>query len=149
MGTLQVKTKTVSVLLLLLLNVGCFKAPNNDTVVSKGSLVVVMVQDESRQDPLPSGVVIAMGAKDVQEYLDAKCAKGADGKTPEAKKYHKLTDVSSQSKAVQEVHAAVVGKMDASKDPYIGIKHGRRIAVGKVPPGKDDMLNLLRKYGGK
>ena len=130
---------------------GCFKAPNSDGKVTPTTgMVVVIVEDETRSEPLTSGQVVAMGAKEVDEYLDAHCAKGADGKTPEAKKYHKGADVSLQSKEVQDLHAKVVQKMNKSgtKDPYIGIKAGRKTAIGPVPEGKDNMLGLLKKYGG-
>lgn len=146
------QTKPIVGLLMLLALAGCFKAPNNDKVTPSKALVVVIVEDETRQEPLTSGQVVAMGAASVQEYLDAHCAKGADGKTPEAKKYKKGTDVSKQSEAVQKLHAEVVKRMDkdktGAKDPYIGIQAGRKTAIGPVPEGEQNMLGLLKKYGG-
>lgn len=144
------RTRLTAGLLLLLALSGCFKAPRNDTVTPGNGLVVVIVQDETRAEPLTSGQLTAMGAASVQEYLDAKCAKGADGKTPEFKQYKKGTDVSLQSPEVQKVHREVVQKMEksGSKDPHIGIKAGRRTAVGPVPEGEANMLTLLKKYGG-
>lgn len=145
------RTKPIVGLLLCLALVGCFKAPNNDNRVKPTSgLVVVIVEDETRAEPLTSGQVVAMGAGSVQEYLASHCAKGADGQTPESKKYKKGTDVSLQSPAVQKLHEKVVEKMDksGSKDPHIGIQSGRKTAIGPVPEGEQNMLNLLKKYGG-
>ena len=144
------RTKPIVGLLLCLALVGCFKAPNNNVVKPTTGLVVVIVEDETRAEPLTSGQVVSIGAGSVREYLDSHCAKGADGQTPESKKYKKGTDVKLQSESVQKLHAKVVEKMDksGSKDPHIGIQSGRKTAIGPVPEGEQNMLNLLKKYGG-
>lgn len=144
------RTRLTAGLLLLLVLSGCFKAPRNDTVTPGVGLTVVIVEDETRQEPLSSGYLVATGSAAVEEYAASKCVKGADGKTPEFKKYKMGTDVSMQSPVVQKLHKEVVQKMDkaGAKDPYIGIQAGRKSAVGPCPEGEENMLKLLKKYGG-
>lgn len=145
--------RSVSLFFCLLL-CGCvLPDPTGRSVVppKPTGLVVVIVEDETRQEPLTSGQIIAMGAKEVDEYLNVHCVKGADDSTPEAKKYPKGADVSLQSAEVQKLHGQVVGKMNesGSKDPHLGIKAGGRVAIGPLPEGKDNMLTILKKYGGE
>lgn len=144
------RTRLTAGLLLLLGLSGCFKAPRNDTVTPGNGLVVVIVEDETRQEPLSSGQVVAIGSASVQDYLDLRCVKKVDGSPAEHRKYHKGTDVSQQPESIQKLHAKVVEKMDKDKssEPYIGIRTNRKTAIGPVPNGEQAMLDLLKKYGG-
>lgn len=132
--------------------------PGPNPPAPKQLAAVVMVVDEGRVDPLPSGLVVAMDSGAVQNYLISHTAKAADGKTPESKRYPKKIDLSKQSETVQKLHAATVSKMEASgsSEPFIGIAvTPKRFAVGKIPEGLEadgktpKLLTLLKKYGGE
>lgn len=147
--------------LLAVLSLGCLSdgggvGPNPPA--PRQLAAVVMVVDETRADPLPSGVVVAMDSNAVQNYLATHTAKAADGKTPESKRYRKSEDLSAQSPIVQKLHAATVKKMTAAggSDPFIGVAvNQRKFIVGKIPPGMESdgktpkLLTLLKKYGGE
>lgn len=154
--------KIFGLALLAVVSLGCLPdngpGPGPNPPTPRKLAAVVMVVDERREDPLPSGYVVAMDSNAVQSYLLSHTAAASDGKTPESKRYPKKIDLSKQSATVQKLHSATVSKMEASgsNDPFIGIAiTEKRFAVGKVPDGMESdgktpkLLTLLKKYGGE
>ena len=83
-----------------------------------------------------------MMAKEVRDYLNAKCAMGLDGKTKEWRMWDKDTDPSGDSKLWQ----AAFARPKASY-PWILISNGKDGHEGSMPETIPDMLNMLKKYG--
>lgn len=138
------------VLCVLLLTLGCQPMSFDDTPGPvdpniKGSLTVVIVKDEGRSEPLPSGVVTAISSEVVQEWLESHCE--ADSK----KMYPKTQDLSGQSANVQKVHSEAVKFMNNKKTdmPVWGMLRGKKTYVGMVQDSPEKMLEMLQKYGGK
>jgi hypothetical protein len=95
------------------------------------------------------GQANAMRAKEVADYLAAKCVKGPDGKTPETRAYDKDTPMDAAPKLWRDAMARPRTSL-----PWVVVSNGRTGYEGPVPFNKDDpadlspILTLLRKYGG-
>lgn len=135
---------------LCLLLAGCQPMSFDDTPGpvgpdTKGSLVVVIVKDENRSEPLPSGVVTAISSEIVQDWLESH------SETDSKKMYPKSIDLSEQSQNVQKVHAEALKYMNKQKTdmPVWGMLRGKKTYVGMVQDSPEKMLELFQKYGGK
>jgi hypothetical protein len=114
-------------------------------------LIVVETSDLSR---MPAGVLNAIHATAVRKYLNEKCVRGPDGKTPEWRYFDK--DVSLQFESQTWKSAMAREKQLYTKDAqgrdvpqaWCVISNGATGFEGPVPSSPDDFLALLRKYGG-
>lgn len=97
----------------------------------------------------PRGQLNAMRAKDVADYLAAKCVKGPDGKTPETRAYDQHTPMDAAPKLWRDAMARPRASL-----PWVVVSNGKTGFEGPVPHNPADpadltpVLTLLKKYGG-
>lgn len=116
--------------------------PTPDPIVGEG-LNVLFVYEKDDLAKLPSAQLAALYSAEVTDYLNAKCAKGSDGKTPEWRKWDQNQDV---SKAPAAWKAALARPRKSL--PWVSISTTRATFEGPLPATVEDTLALLRKYGG-
>lgn len=104
---------------------------------------VLVVYDGPTLTKLPASQQAAIFAADVRAYLNDKCAVGADGKTREWRMWPADTDVSQ----AEDVWQFAMKRQRASL-PWIIVSNGKTGFEGKLPGSKDELLALLKKYGG-
>lgn len=104
-------------------------------------LRVLVVYD--KKAPLPRSQQDIISGAAVRSYLQANCAKGPDGKTPERRFLDPIEDVSNESPVWQ---AAMKRKRDSL--PWLIIGNGAAGYEGPLPANADAMLSLLKKYAG-
>ena len=102
-----------------------------------------MLYDTATASTLPAKQLDAMFSGTVRDYLAEKCAKGADGKTPEFRIWDAAADASNESAVWQ-------GALKRARKslPWIVISNGKAGYEGPTPGTVEDMLTLLKKYGG-
>lgn len=127
---------------------GC-KIPNPDPAptptpapLPAEGLHVMFVHEKDKLSTYPDGQREAIQSQMVRQYLDAKAAKGSDGKTPEVRTFEPTTDVSSQSKLWQDAFARPRKSL-----PWVWVVKGNRGYEGPLPTSPEALLDLLRKYG--
>jgi len=104
---------------------------------------VLMVYESEDLTKLPPAQKSVLQSTIVREYLNAKCSKGADGKTPDYRILDAHTDTTSDSKWWQD---AMKRKRDSL--PWIVISDGTTGYEGPLPKTVDEALALFKKYGG-
>lgn len=92
---------------------------------------------------LPPGQIAALYAKDIYDYLNAKCVKGLDGKTAEARWWDK--DVNTSNEAP---HWQAAMKRERKSLPWLIISDGTKGYEGPLPLTAEDTISLLKKFGG-
>lgn len=85
----------------------------------------------------------AIYAKSVRDYLNQKCPAGPDGKTREWRMYDTDVDLTGESKTWQDAM-----KLPRTGLPWVYVGNGTAGYSGPLPASADDMLALLRKFGG-
>lgn len=113
--------------------------PTPSVVPISGDGFRVLILYDSSQ-----GVPESSVAKSVRDYLNAKCVKGADGKTADYRIWDINTDVSN---VPQNFKDAFARKRDSI--PWILISTGKTGYEGPLPYNATDLLPLLKKYGGE
>ncbi len=104
---------------------------------------VMIVYETSKLGELPASQVSVITSVKIREYLNSKCVKGPDGKTPEARFFDPDTVVTTESKLWQDALKRPRGAL-----PTILISDGKTGYEGPLPLTVDDTLKLLQKYGG-
>lgn len=107
-------------------------------------LHVLFVWDKQKANEYDRGQLEAIQSSAVRLYLDSHAAKGADGKTPEYRMFETTSDVSQESKLFKDAFAR-----PRSSLPWVWIVKGNRGYEGPVPKTPDELLALLKKYGGE
>jgi len=105
-------------------------------------LRVLIVYDATKA--AQKGIDAILKGAEVRTYLASKCAKGADGKTPEYRVWDKDTDVSAEAKTWQDAMARPRVTV-----PWILISDGAKGYEGPLPATVAETMALLKKYGGK
>ncbi len=85
----------------------------------------------------------AMSSQAVRSYLDSKCAKGKDGKTPEWRMWDQHVDATNETDVWKDAM-----KMPRNVLPWIVISDGKAGFSGPLPANEAELLALLKKYGG-
>jgi hypothetical protein len=85
----------------------------------------------------------AMSSQAVRGYLDSKCAKGKDGKTPEWRMWDQHVDATNETDIWKDAM-----KLPRNVLPWIVISNGKDGYSGPFPANEAELLALLRKYGG-
>lgn len=110
-----------------------------------GKLRVLVVLDKANVAKLPRGQQDIIGLpKDLRDYLNSHCGVGEDGKTPEFRFFDYQQDVSGSSAAWKAGMAKAQGK----PLPFVVIANETAQWEGSLPASKDELLTILRKYGG-
>lgn len=103
---------------------------------------VLIIEETADRGKLPKSQVTVLASTTLREYLNAKCAKGPDGKTPEWRQFDDDVDLKNESSIWQ---AAL--KRERASLPWIIISTGKSGFEGPLPTTEDDALKLLKKYG--
>lgn len=112
----------------------------NPPMPGQGFRVLIVL--ESRDlSTLPSSQIAALTAREVREYLNAKCVK--EGNQPEWRIWDKDTDISRESDHWKEAM-----KRPRTTLPFILVSNGKDGYEGEMPKTTADLLALLKKYGG-
>lgn len=104
-------------------------------------LRVLVVYETADVSAYPASQAAIFTSAMVRNYLDAKCAK-ADG-VPEFRFLDQNANMQNASPVWQQ---AMLVKRDSL--PWVVIANGKNTFSGPLPKSVDDMLTLLRKYGG-
>ena len=113
--------------------------PKPDPPIPISGLRVLVVYESSQA----GDVAKIIAAKDVVSYLDAKCAKGKDGKSPEWRFLDKDTNLASADKWVKDAMAR-----PRQSIPWLIVSNGVSGFEGPVPATAEATLALLKKFGG-
>lgn len=118
------------------------KSPRPDEPVSPGPIRVLIVEEtEDRTLPAMRPWLGVLTSAAIREYLDSHCLK-VDGR-PEWRWLDQHADTSRMSETWREI-------MRKPRDslPWIVISNGQRGTAGPLPASEDEVLALLRKWGG-
>lgn len=119
--------------------------PQPPAPIPTDGMRVLVVEESADRSKLTPGQLNAMFAKSVRDYLSAKCAKGPDGKTPEVRYIDKDTpNLTGHSPFFVEAFSRPRQNL-----PWLIISNGVIGYEGPLPGSEAEMLDLLRKYGGK
>jgi hypothetical protein len=106
---------------------------------------VLIVYENNPSDPaavLTKEQRGAMSSQAVRSYLDSKCAKGKDGKTPEWRMWDQHVDATNETEVWKDAM-----KMPRNVLPWIVISDGKAGFSGPLPANEAELLALLKKYG--
>lgn len=121
------------------------KPPTPDPApIPVAGLRVLIVEETAERSKLPANQAIILGSTVVRSYLNAKCAKGPDGKTPEYRLLDKDVSMTAESKHWQDAMARPRTSL-----PWLIISNpGVGGYEGPLPGTVDETLALLKKFGG-
>jgi hypothetical protein len=111
------------------------------TPIPAQGLRVLIVWETKDLSTYPASQIAAVNAREVREYLNAKCIKV--GTQPEWRVYDPDTDVSRESKIWQDAM-----KIKRDKLPWIVVSDGVKGTSEPLPLDKDALMTLLKTYGG-
>lgn len=123
-------------------------------------LQVLFVFETGTAAKIPPAQQSILYGKTVREYLNAKSPLGPDGKTRQWRIWDKDVDASNEQAVWQEAlkranlksaewKPAKDGKGPKTALPWVIISNGRTGYEGPVPETVEEMLKLLKKYGGE
>lgn len=101
-----------------------------------------MVFESRDTTKLPREQVVILGAKQIRDYLREKCVKGPGG-TPERRFWDKDIDTT-----LAQQHWQDVMKRQRKSLPWIVISTGKTGYEGPLPGTVEEVMTLLKKYGG-
>ena len=107
-------------------------------------LRVLIVYESADLAKLPAGQHAVLYGEKVRGYLDSKCAVGADGRTREWRIWDKDASVINEAKHWQDAWARPRGP----QLPWLIISNGKEGYEGPLPVAVEEMMLLLKKYGG-
>lgn len=117
------------------------KPPDVAPIPVDGFRVLIIHESADKIPPAQRAIVTAQV---IRQYVNAKCVKGPDGVTAEARFWDKDTIVSGESKLWQDAM-----NRPRSSIPWIIISTGKAGFEGPLPATVADTLALLKKYGGE
>ncbi|HEX5446792.1 MAG TPA: hypothetical protein VFW87_23440, partial [Pirellulales bacterium] len=121
-------------------------------VAAPGQIRVLIVDEENDYGkPEYRPYLNTLNSSRVIAYLNAHCAKGADGKTPAWRHWDKDTAIAKEDPEWQ-------GRLDMAKEamtkagntlPVVVLTNGHQTSTMPLPASEDDTLSLLATWGGK
>lgn len=108
---------------------------------------VLLVEEKDDRGTIPQPQLAAMFSTQVRDYLNRKCAKGPDGKTPEWRFWDKDVVLSAESETWQKIWTAT--KPQLTKLPAVVVINGTDGKVFDMPADEAGLLALLKQYGGE
>lgn len=106
---------------------------------------VLIVYETSTVSLLPRGQQNILSSPVVRNYLNTHCVRGPDGWTPEWRQYDQ--DTIFPTTCTEVWCKAMARKRDAV--PWVVISDGKTGFEGPLPGSVDEMMTLLKKYGGE
>lgn len=127
---------------------------NRPTPIPLPGLRVLIVYESSELSKLPSEQVQMLTAKEVLDYLDAKCIKDPAG-NPEYRKFDKDTDIKNMSEIWKQAMDRVLNGVGIQKEgkatelPWLLVSNGRTGYEGPLPKKVADLMAILKRNGGE
>jgi hypothetical protein len=135
------------VLLLAFSGGGVLPIPIDPPPITEPGFRVLVIEETAERGKLPKDQLTILTSTEVRAYLNAKCVKGPDGKTPEYRFFDKDTDLSHESEVWQKAMAAAKGTQGFVV-PWLIVSDGKKGEDGPLPANVADMMTELKKYGG-
>ena len=107
-------------------------------------LRVLIIYESAELAKIPASQHAVLNGEKVRGYLDSKCAVGADGKTKEWRIWDKDASVINEAKHWQDAWARPRGPAM----PWVIISNGKDGYEGPLPVAVEEMMLLLKKFGG-
>jgi hypothetical protein len=104
---------------------------------------VLVIYDTLTVTTLPAAQQNALFSKAVSEYLNARCIRGQDMKTPEWRFFDAKIDPSADGALWVEAM-----KRPRKQLPWLIVSDGSKGYEGPLPANEADFLALLKRYGG-
>ena len=117
--------------------------PTPPAPIPVAGLRVLIVEETEDRPKLPANQTLILGSTLLRSWLNASCAKGADGRSPEYRILDKDTPMATDAKHWQDAM-----KRPRSQLPWIVISNGTTGFEGPLPATVDETLALLKKFGG-
>jgi hypothetical protein len=117
--------------------------PGPAPIPTTGLRVLIVFESKDLTKYTPAQKSILYGDT-IRSYLTAKCAKGTDGVTPEARFFDKDQNVANESPVWQEAMKRTRGQL-----PWILISTGTEGFEGPLPATVEETMTLLKRYGGQ
>jgi hypothetical protein len=106
-------------------------------------LRVLIVYETKTLPSLPKGQISALYSATVRDYMNTHCARGPDGKTAEWRCWDADVDASGEPAIWQDAM-----KRPRTLLPWVIISTGRTGYEGPLPATADDLIALLKRFGG-
>lgn len=106
-------------------------------------LIVEETADRIRLTPDQREIILSRAEGGVLDYLDKKCPKGLDGRTPEWRILDKDQDLSQESVAWKEAFSRTRSTL-----PWIAASNGKTGFEGPLTDTPAELLAKLKKLGG-
>jgi hypothetical protein len=107
-------------------------------------LQVLITTETADIGQMPKGQALILTAKEVRDYLNAKCSVGSDKKTKEWRIWDKDVSTANETPLWKELFARPRQSL-----PWIIIASGGKvIAEQPLPATVSETISLLKKYGG-
>lgn len=107
---------------------------------------VLFVEETSDRHKLTAAQQKIFLSSKVRDYLNRKCPKGLDGKTPEWRVFDKDDPLEFAPPVWKEIWAA---SQPFKAVPCVIVLNGTRGETFPLPANEDETLILLKKYGGE
>jgi hypothetical protein len=107
---------------------------------------VLMIYESADLSTLPAKQLNVLYDKGIRDYLNSKCVKGDDGKTPAWRIWDKDVDASKDDKVWGEAMTKAKG-VTGFKTPWLVVSNGKTGFSGPLPADTTSALTLLKKYG--
>jgi hypothetical protein len=108
---------------------------------------VAIIEEKDARGTIPPEQLAALFSTQIREYLNRKCAKGPDGKTPEWRFWDKDVVLSAESETWQKIWTAT--KPQLTKLPALVVIKGTEGKVLDYPANEAAALAVLKQYGGE
>lgn len=121
--------------------------PDDPPPIKEKGFRVLFVVENNPASPLailPKEQQAALSSENVRAYLDRKCAKGQDGKTPEWRKFDQHATLAGETSVWKEAMA-----LPRNVVPWVVVSNGVTGASVPLPENEAALMALLKKYGGE
>ncbi len=117
--------------------------PSDPAPIPAPGFRVLVIYDTLTVTTLPAAQQNALFSKAVSEYLNARCIRGQDMKTPEWRFFDSKIDASADGALWVEAM-----KRPRKSLPWLIVSDGSKGYEGPLPANESDFVALLKRYGG-
>jgi hypothetical protein len=131
---------------------GCSFSPLGPPApIKEAGFRVLILEEIADRSKLPRPQNAAINSTVMRGYMNGKCVKGADGKTPEWRDWDDdftAEQLANESQLWRDAYARA--KQDsAGKLPWLLVSNGKTGASVPFPATEAEVMTLLKKYGGE